>query len=274
MGTKLKFWCQPLGEKDPWLFKYPRARSGEHWAEKIAAEIAGCLRIPHASVALATAGGERGSISKSFTRRGRVLRHGNELLARIMEYDIHKTHGQSDHSLANIFRVLDTVFVDPRAGKIAKRVFAGYLILDALIGNTDRHHQNWGLLIKRTPGGEHGFLAPTFDHASSLGRELSDEVRTRRLREATVGQYAKRARGRVFWSSSRRYGPNPAELVRLANREYPHLFGWVLGRLPDRRREFAGIVQRVPDDWMSPVAKDFTVALLDYNSTQLERCMK
>ena len=190
-----------------------------------------------------------------------------------MKYDMKKTHGQSDHSLANIFRLLDTVFRNPQDAEIAKRQFASYLVLDALIGNTDRHHQNWGLLIERTPDGVRGFLAPTFDHASSLGRDLSDEVRLRRLREKTVGQYANRARGRVFWSDSPRYGPNPIELVRLANKEYPDLFRPALGRVSDRRSQFAGIVGRVPDDWMSPMAKDFTVAMLDYNATRLEQCM-
>ncbi len=93
MGTKRKFWCRPTEDGVLWLFKYPRPGSGEHWAEKIAAEVAGCLGISHAVVELATAEGTRGSISKSFARGGRVLFHGNELLAKIMEYDIHKFHG-------------------------------------------------------------------------------------------------------------------------------------------------------------------------------------
>ncbi len=274
MGTKRKFWCRPTEDGVLWLFKYPRPGSGEHWAEKIAAEVAGCLGISHAVVELAIAEGTRGSISKSFARRGRVLFHGNELLAKIMKYDIHKFHGQSDHSLGNVFRVLEAAFRNRPAAEIAKRQFAGYLVLDALIGNTDRHHQNWGLLIKRTPKGVHGFLAPTFDHASSLGREISDEVRVRRLRERAVGQYAKKARGRVFWAGSDQYGPSPLNLVRLATKEHPHLFRQVLARVPDRRPEFGEVVRRIPDDWMSPTAKDFTVTLLDYNATQLEQCLK
>ena len=28
-------------------------------------------------------------------------------------------------------------------------VFAGYLLLDALIGNTDRHHENWAVMVPR-----------------------------------------------------------------------------------------------------------------------------
>jgi hypothetical protein len=73
-------------------------------------------------------------------------------------------------------------------------VFASYLVLDALIGNTDRHHMNWGVLDD--PGSPR-VLAPTFDHASSLGFLLSDEQRNLRLDTTdprqTVEAYASRS---------------------------------------------------------------------------------
>ena len=54
MGSKNKFWyLDPMEEEEYWLFKYPRCNTGEHWAEKIAAEVAALLEIPHARVELA-----------------------------------------------------------------------------------------------------------------------------------------------------------------------------------------------------------------------------
>ena len=38
MGSKDKFWY--LQDAGYWLFKHPRCNTGEHWAEKIAAEVA------------------------------------------------------------------------------------------------------------------------------------------------------------------------------------------------------------------------------------------
>ena len=86
MGTKEKFWYRPRRADRDWLFKYPqRGSSGEHWAEKVAAEVADLLGIPHAKVELATFRGTKGSASESFTRRQinseRELIHGNEILA-------------------------------------------------------------------------------------------------------------------------------------------------------------------------------------------------
>ncbi|MYE54981.1 MAG: hypothetical protein F4X34_07285 [Chloroflexi bacterium] len=167
---------------------------------------------------------------------------------------------------------LDKAFVRPEAGEISKRSFAGYLLLDALIGNTDRHHENWGLLRRRTSAGWSGYLAPSFDHASSLGRELQDERREILLSENRVGVYVNRGRGGIFWSENERRGPSPLELVRLAVREYPVLFqtsmGWLDKVNEDSLRE---IVDRVPEDWMSLSARIFSAEQMCYNLIELNK---
>ena len=50
MGSKDKFWYLHPKTEEGWLFKYPRCNTGEHWAEKIAAELANLLEISHARV--------------------------------------------------------------------------------------------------------------------------------------------------------------------------------------------------------------------------------
>ncbi len=275
MGSKPKFWYRLVDEDDRWLFKYPREGSGEHWAEKIAAETAGRLGVHHAGVKLAMFQGVRGSVTESFARRGRILIHGNEVLSRTtISYDREKRFGQSAHTLSNIFHTLEASFKTRNAAAIAKRQFAGYIVLDALIGNTDRHHENWGLLVKRTASGLCGFLAPTFDHASSLGRELSEEKRRRGLQDGTVGCYSEKGRGGVFWSDSGRYGPSPIGLMRRAAEVYPDLFRQPITRVREQRDALRDVVRRVPDDWMSESAKDFAVALMHYNAAQIAHCMK
>ena len=81
LGGKEKFWYRKQGETAvPWLFKYPRPNSGEHWAEKIAAEVAGLLSISCARVELATFQGFRGSSSESFLGQNQQLFLGNQIL--------------------------------------------------------------------------------------------------------------------------------------------------------------------------------------------------
>jgi hypothetical protein len=146
----------------------------------------------------------------------------------VLGYDPAKKFRQSSHTLANIFAALDRVFRRPETATAAKMRIADYLVLDALIGNTDRHHENWGILVKRTPTGRSGIIAPTFDHASSLGRELLDDTpgkcRVRILKENRIGAYAEKASGAIYWEEGDKRAVSPLELVRRASRLHPNLF--------------------------------------------------
>ena len=88
MGSKRKFWHHNPETDTDWLFKYPRHNTGEHWAEKIAAEVAAHLGILHARVELGIFRGTAGSVTASFADNGRELVHGNQLLERVVRgYD-------------------------------------------------------------------------------------------------------------------------------------------------------------------------------------------
>ena len=272
MGSKTKLWYSPQEDQEAhWLFKHPRKGTGEHWAEKIAAEVASILGIAHAKVELARFQGNRGSATESFVRPGETLDHGNQVLERVVRnYDPEKKFHQSSHTLENIWQAIDGVFGEPAAQESARSRFAEYLVLDALIGNTDRHHENWGILRGRADDRE-SLMAPSFDHASSLGRELSDERRDRLRTESRVGDYAERGRGAIYWSANEPHGPSPLELVRRAARRYPDIFRPALTKL-ERLDEGAmnGLVDRVPVGWMTPSSRKFAVALMRYNLEQLE----
>ncbi len=278
MGSKKKFWYRQPREDVDWLFKYPQPNTGQHWAEKISAKVAESLQILHAKVELAAFSGERGSVTESFVRVGQELVHGNQLLAGVVhDYDPApaKAFHQSSHTLANIWQVMDRVFEEPEAAKRAKLRIAEYLVLDALIGNTDRHHENWGILRKRVDKSWQGFVAPSFDHASSLGRELLDEHRKRRLEEDHVGDYAEKGRGAIYWSDDEHRGPSPLKLVRLATLQYPDVFRPALTRLERLdKNSISDLVDGVPSDWMTPVAREFAIALMCYNQKRLQELLQ
>lgn len=273
MGTKSKFWFRPGGKPPRWLFKNPQPGTGQHWAEKIAAEIAAGLGIPHAIVELATFEGQRGSVSRSFSVGGRTLLHGNEALSLTIPYDREKRFGQSAHTLANIFRTIGSVFSSESGAIAARRRFAAYVVLDALIGNTDRHHENWGFSVRRTRTGYRGFLAPSFDHASSLGRELRDEKRERLLHDGRVGYYCEKGRGAIYWTDAGRHGPSPLSLLRSASAESPDLFAPPIATIAGRREIIDSPVERVPDGWMSKTARRFAREMLRYNASEIRKCL-
>lgn len=302
MGSKDKFWFRDPVTGARWLFKYSRPRSlspvsgsisqpgmaayaGEHWSEKIAAGIAGALGIPHADAELARHGGAPGVMVRDLTedtRRG-VLIHGNELLFESdPAYPMTKQYRVREHTLDNILRALSQRFISlpegyPVHGQIGDSfdLFIGYLLLDAIIGNTDRHHENWAIILRSGDRGEaHAELAPSYDHTSSLGRELTDSKRNARLStnapDRSVEAYAQRARSALYLDGTSNKPMSTMAAFREAGQRRPgaahmwidHLHGVPVTRLDD-------IVVRVPEEMMSAEAREFSRRMLRYNHDSL-----
>ncbi|MFH8250522.1 hypothetical protein ACH3VR_09185 [Microbacterium sp. B2969] len=77
-------------------------------------------------------------------------------------------------------------------------VFVGYLLFDALIANQDRHEQNWAVLTPQLTD-QPERLAPSYDHASSLGFNLLDGKREECLNTpAGVAGWARNGRAGRF----------------------------------------------------------------------------
>jgi hypothetical protein len=280
IGSKTKFWFRREGKL--WLFKQARAGTGEDWAEKLAAEVAALLELPHAVVELAVHGQSRGIVSLDFTEghaKGH-LAHGNELLFEADPgYPEQKTYRVREHTLTAVRAVLGDERITlpgaawPSAVTTAWDAFLGYLLLDALIGNTDRHHQNWGVLASSRESEPERMLAPTYDHASSLGRELSDEARTQRLvtkdRRADVAAYVARARSAFY--DERGATLDPVTAFRRAAETSPAAGLMWLDRLRNvDKAAWALMVAEVPGPTMSDPARQFALALLHRTQELLE----
>lgn len=280
LGSKTKFWFRR--DEKRWLFKEAREGTGEDWAEKVAAEVAHLFNVPAATVELADFQGRRGCASLSFVNpeAGEGMIHGNEILAgMVLGYDRAKKFHQSDHTLENIQTAINKLFPDQVIHDGVLTTLAGYLVLDALIGNTDRHHENWALLWQqvKTDDGVNLMLrvAPSFDHASSLGRELQDAKRLNILRTLAVGRYARNGKGAIYLGTSDKHGANPLRLAEFGVRRFPAYFLPALKRLERiSPSDFRRILDSVPVVRMSHASKDFTFAYLAYTYEALTKLLK
>lgn len=274
LGSKPKFWVSL--DDGRWLFKEARPHTGEDWAEKVAAELAKLLGIEAAQVELATYVGRRGCISKNFIARdtGEALIHGNEILAvHVEHYDKAKIMKQSDHTVDNIIAAVNRLFSHSLSLVILTQL-AEYMVFDGLIGNTDRHHENWGIRFRLEGGSDAPSLtvAPSYDHASSLGRECLDERCERILREKRVPEYVMAGRGGVYWQASDNKGANPLELVKLAAAKYPRYFAHALEKLCKLNEDAAWqIISRIPSHLASDVSKHLAHAIVCFSLTELKR---
>lgn len=183
IGTKEKRWV--LDSR--YLFKRGRSGTGEDWAEVVTSALCSLIGLPHASYCFAHDHDDKyGVLTKSIVPKEGRLVHGNELMKFYKDYDPHKKYKLKEHQLGRVYALLLNLAngrLLPEGVKFIRPLsccsddlnpifyFAGYLLLDTLIGNQDRHHENWGFIVYK--GNIH--LAETFDHASSLGRSDSDE---------------------------------------------------------------------------------------------------
>jgi hypothetical protein len=279
LGTKPKFWyLDPSGTRT--LYKEGRPGSGEHWAEKICCEICGLLAIPHAEYDLAEWRQRKGVVSPSFVPDEARLVLGNELLGKIIsDYPRTKRFKTRQHTVRIVMAIMAARHVfDPPLGykappsiRSASDVFVGYLMLDALVGNQDRHHENWGLVA--VPG-QCVALAPTFDHASSLGRNERDEERLRRLstqdRGSSVEHYVERAESAFYATPASQRPLSTLAAFTEAARISPRAAKYWLDCLSHiALTDFESIVANVPVGEMSEPARRFALKMIQVNRERL-----
>jgi hypothetical protein len=287
MGTKFKFWYEDP-ELGRCLFKAARPGHGEDWAEKAAQELAALIRVPAALYELAVWGHDPGVICPTFVVEGATLVHGNELLAGADAlYALPSDAGRRSPSLYTVDRVLATLEQSgarphpqwelPNGVSTAADVLTGYLLVDAWIGNTDRHHENWAVVDAPPAAGgttRDRFVAPLYDSASCLGRNEPDEKRVRRLttrdRNDTVAAYASRAVSAFYGAPGDARPLSPLDAFRRAAAIRPEAArAWLseLASIPP------GAVQALfgqfPPVRVSGAARDFAVRMLEFNSRRL-----
>lgn len=273
MGSKQKFWFddQSLGRC---LFKYNRVNTGEHWAEKIAEQLSELLSLPHARYELAqTWQGDWGIVSPNFVPKEGTLIHGNEILFNIdNNYPTMQNYKVSQYAINFVLKAISSnqAQLPPNfcldGINQAVDLFVGYLLLDAWIGNGDRHHENWGFISQKQKSKNLLYLAPTYDHASSLGRELLDLKR----QTCSVQTYASKCRSAFYKDTSAQKPFKTFELFAEITNCYPRAANTWLNRLKDiSSNQIDLILQSFPSAILSQHAAEFAKKILIFNHQRL-----
>lgn len=183
-----KVWVsdEPGAPRDRWWLWKPckTTEGGERRlsdvAEVVAHRLARAMGLPAARYELAVRDGVLGAVSQNIAAVDASMVDGVVWGVREDDYDVQR-----------IFEVLGDLPGPPGTDTTAVETFAGYLVLDAWIANTDRHARNWAVLVPAT-GPAH--LAPTFDHGSALGAGLTETKRT----TTAPQEFCERGRSRPF----------------------------------------------------------------------------
>lgn len=198
VGDSPAFWIRRAEKEPAWLFKprdvWVNHEGGNDGAERLATEFGRLLDIPCAEARLAVRAGVRGTISLDVRHTGWELQNGAVLLQASDPGFIVQSKDRVGHHLTAIAHALDGIL--PPEGydylESAVDAFAGYLVLDALVANTDRHEENWAVL-RSVVAGQPDRLSPSWDHGSALGHRLDEGFTGRKdpVRWAHAGMAAR-----------------------------------------------------------------------------------
>lgn len=124
--------------------------------------------MPCAEVDIGTYNGRAGSISYNFLQENEFLNEGvNFIQKRYPNYNRNKFEDNVENIKYSV-QMLENLNIN--LGDILKMI-----IFDALIGNSDRHHSNWGYIIEENNKTYSNIrFSPLYDNGSSLCSYVND----------------------------------------------------------------------------------------------------
>ena len=232
------------------------------WSEKVSYEIAKRLKLPAASYEMGElvgwsnhADNTKVVISPDFKRADTRYIQGEELL-------IFQTNYDDGYSVASVLSALLQNDVQLPVGYQAPKgisdgadLFVGYLLLDSLTANNDRHSGNWEI-----GNNSRGIktLAPVYDNGASFATTFGSIV----YGNYTVEQYMNR--------DLSMFGEFQTETFKQASEICPEAARVWLSQLAQiQQQEFSRILAQIPTERIKPEAKTFAIELLNYNRRQL-----
>lgn len=205
-----------------YLFKEPGAsRAQQIWSEVIAYELSRDLRlpVPPAFLALGPGNGSPGVLIEffyghAFDPRDRFVHAIEQLQGLPFPIDFKRGSLKDNTTLCRLLQVPDW-----------RAWWARTLAFDAVIGNSDRHSENWGFLIDSASPQPTFSLAPAFDNGTSLGYIIRENDLPRFTRPEALGQLVARGRHHYGWVSGDHEGAQHARLCRRFIDRYPTFSG-------------------------------------------------
>jgi hypothetical protein len=241
------------------------------WTEKVVNEIANLLGLPVAKYELATGYFGKstklveGVVSINCVPNNAQVFTGEEFLTRILACNLDDPR---QYTIENVLKALDLADVkipsnwqQPIAGiDTGAKLFIGYMMLDCLVNNSDRHDHNWEVMAV----GEQIELVSSFDHGLALGSTDEDEDKP----TLSLADYVERYSQSCFQSG---YNKLPTLTV----------FERCVGLYPDAARiwqkrltqvtlaQIEEVFRHIPEGRITPIAAKFAIDLLDFNQQRI-----
>lgn len=168
-GRSEKLWLINEETKEIGLFKFTKSeKTYEHTSEKLASELARLLGLKCAKIELGTYKSRIGSMSYLINKIDEILIEGIYLISR--NYPSYNPNTMYDN-LKEEYYSLEMILNSLSEYKF-KDKFLKIVIFDFLIGNSDRHQNNWAVLSDKS----NIAICPIYDNGSSLCCYIDEEA--------------------------------------------------------------------------------------------------
>lgn len=251
--------------KKIYMFKYPAQYEdniyGDIWAEKIATEIGKILKLNVQNTYLAKNEGKNGIlIEYSLDMKEEYLEEGAVKLKEIFP------EFQKDKSPYYTFENIKFYF---EREKIEIAEFIDLIFFDCLIGNTDRHSENWGIL--KSYNGDSKRLSPAYDNGSSLGRDYHSKQSE--ISGINMQTYINKANSRIRIVDDKRI--SLFNFFHEVMKEYPYKKQEYLKKLDILTDEkIKEIIFKVQEEFMSEILKNFVIRILNERKMKMIEILK
>ncbi len=257
-GTRRKRVAWDRKENKIAIFKYEEYNCTESCSEKMSYEIAKVLDYPCAKIELAEdENGVIGILNYLFIDT-KEAEH-TDIIAYINK---NHTDRKQFYTINNIKKCLD---------QLDNNLFAQFLkilVFDALIGETDRHEENWGIIIKN----EHYYISPLYDNGCNLLREFKNEKLAEKYYSGkkNFNLYIERSKSLIYnETTGRRY--THFQLIKELYKEYPDIIRKEIvniDNLTDAKIE--KIVNSIPNQMMLDKQKEYIIKFIKIRKERLK----
>ena len=270
-GSREKNWIENPKTGKKGLFKYPKFNpgensiTGEYWAEDLAVEIAKEVGIECADVEIGIFNGKIGSISYLLTGENENLIEGIQYITQKYPcYDQDKFIDTETNKPYSIAMILNSLIETP-----FKKRFLEIPIFDCLIGNTDRHSSNWGIIKDYSKGTER--FSPLYDNGSSLMcyENEKDILNILKDNNRFIAKADRKSLSIIRWKLNKR--PTHLELISfLKQNYYEETYEVVSNIVKINEDKIETILDKYPDSIISNNRKELIKRFLLYKISKMQ----